>query len=92
MPNKKKKGQEADGKTEKGMIQLKISSFFKTTLKKRKRRIKPIQAPNPNPMIQTLMTDYWHEFSDILTMDFWGIFTPYKNSEEFLMTFKRKNW
>ena len=75
------------------MIQLQITSFFKTTLKKRMRRGKFTQSPKKeNTLIQKLITDFWHEFSDIATLDEWGFFTPYRNREQFLMAFFRKNY
>ena len=70
------------------MIQLQITSFFKTTLKKRKRRGKFTQSPKKeNILIQKLITDFWHEFSDIATLDLYGLFTPYRNKEQFWMAF-----
>ena len=83
-------------KAQKGreMTQKTVDSFFKTILKKRKRRTKPVK-PNGKEILKTQkkMTDYWDEFSYILSTDFYGIFSNYgTNMKDFMPAFNRKNY
>ena len=41
---------------------------------------------------QTLITNYYDEFTHIATIGFWEMFTPYKSSEQFWRNYQRKNW
>ena len=55
--------------------------------------------PVKKRMKQTLITDYYDEFTHLHNrfnnthkISTFAMFTPYKSSEEFTMTFFRKNW
>ena len=93
---KRKNPVNMEPKAQKGreMTQKTVDSFFKTILKKRKRRTKPVKPKGKeNLKTQKKMTDYWDEFSYILSTDFYGIFTPYgTNMKDFMPAFRRKNY
>ena len=74
------------------MKQFLIKDFFKPVKVKKLRPLKVKKLSPKKEWTQTVITDYWDEFTRIPTMSFFEFYTPYKSSEEFFRTFFRKNW